>query len=104
MAEITPGDRVPCIGEYESAGDVPFAPHEMEPGQYALVLVTKPERHWEVWFRDPAGMLGRVVEPTHTITPEDDGTVTVSPSIADSDGDGGHRWHGFLERGMWRTA
>jgi hypothetical protein len=43
----------------------------------------------------------------HTVTEHDDGTITVAPSIlmkqgwngADSPG-----WHGFLERGTWRSA
>jgi hypothetical protein len=38
----------------------------------------------------------------HTITEHDDGTITVSPSILVDTGDG-RRWHGYLERGVWRA-
>lgn len=37
---------------------------------------------------------------THTVTEHEDGTITVSPSIFDAP-DG---WHGFLERGVWRSV
>lgn len=36
----------------------------------------------------------------HTVTEHADGTITVSPSIEVSNHQG--RWHGFLERGIWR--
>jgi len=47
-----------------------------------------------------------VVSPPHVFTEEDDGTLTISASIADTAGastesDG---WHGFLERGIWRQV
>jgi hypothetical protein len=52
----------------------------------------------------------------HAVTEHDDGTITVSPSILVStpragDGPDGMRspvlvelWHGFLERGVWRSV
>lgn len=43
----------------------------------------------------------------HTVTEHDDGTITVSPSILVSsphNGKSGELWHGFLERGVWRSA
>jgi hypothetical protein len=47
-----------------------------------------------------------VVSPPHTFTENEDGSLTISPSISDkqrgstkSDG-----WHGFLENGIWREV
>lgn len=53
----------------------------------------------EWWIRDPLGSVGRLT--THTITEHDDGTITVSPSIYDTSPGG---WHGWLERGVWRSV
>ncbi len=60
--------------------------------------------HVSLWFKDPAGHLGRVVDTRHTITEHDDGTVTVSPSILATTAAHGYDWHGFLERGVWREV
>lgn len=40
---------------------------------------------------------------SHDVTEHEDGTITVSPSIAVSLGRGGapYGWHGFLRRGVW---
>lgn len=46
----------------------------------------------------------------HQIIEHEDGTITVSPSILISRGGHGsgkpieELWHGFLERGVWRTV
>lgn len=40
---------------------------------------------------------------SHDVTEHEDGTITVSPSILVSDSDG-ERWHGYLERGIWREV
>lgn len=54
----------------------------------------------------PNGEVGTLVK--HAITEHEDGTITVSPSIliyphkterGESPG-----WHGFLERGVWRSC
>ena len=53
-----------------------------------------------------------VVSPPHVLTEEDDGTLTISPSISDMrssypeqwSGPRSDGWHGFLERGIWRRA
>jgi hypothetical protein len=75
-------------------------PHELHPREYAF---------WhDAWYArvpysDPhIRLLANL--GNHQITEHDDGTLTVSPSIAVSDGSSGHRWHGFLERGVWREA
>lgn len=90
---------------------------QRQPGDYMKVtngeVVT-----W--WVCDPAGRVGQVggrrrtlepvadllipvehppvVEPWQ-ITEHEDGAITVRPSILDPDG-----WHGWLERGIWRSA
>lgn len=47
----------------------------------------------------------RITSPRWTITENEDGTVTVSPSIEDKiqvNGEWVGGWHGFLENGVWR--
>jgi hypothetical protein len=39
----------------------------------------------------------------HQVTEHEDGTITVSPSILIT-GHHGVRWHGYLERGVWREV
>jgi hypothetical protein len=44
---------------------------------------------------------------SHEVLEHPDGSITVSPSIRVStsrDGKPIEVWHGFLERGVWRTA
>lgn len=52
----------------------------------------------------PNGLFGNLSK--HTITEHEDGTITVSPSILVTSGRdiGQPRWHGFLERGVWREC
>lgn len=57
-----------------------------------------------LWFRDPAGHVGRVIDSVHQIVEHEDGTVTVAPSILATTGAHGHDWHGYLERGVWREV
>ena len=52
----------------------------------------------EWWFRDPFGKFGRITK--HTVEEHDDGTITVSPSIACAGG-GGADFHGWLKHGVW---
>lgn len=44
---------------------------------------------------------------SHQVTEHEDGTITVSPSILVSTSRNGvavECWHGFLERGVWRSC
>lgn len=53
------------------------------------------------WYcRPPGNHMGNLAG--HTVTEHEDGTITVSPSILIDDGQS--KWHGFLERGIWREA
>jgi hypothetical protein len=51
----------------------------------------------------PDGRIGAIRErdgaPTHTWVIHDDGSVTFSPSLVMPSG-----WHGYLERGVWRSC
>lgn len=71
--------------------DVPL--HEMEPGDYGLTAA---------WFCcTPNGSGGNLSR--HDIVEHEDGTITVSPSILITRGND-HDWHGYLERGVWRSV
>lgn len=74
--------------------------HEVEPklkpGDYAYVA--KMDR-WALCA--PNGDCGPISPKVHQITEHLDGTITVSPSIQFTVG---KRWHGFLERGIWRSV
>lgn len=70
--------------------------------------------YWKLgglWFCiTPNGEFGGLGK--HTVIEHDDGTITVSPSILvypHTFLDGGEKkqspgWHGFLERGVWRSC
>lgn len=63
--------------------------------------------HDGVWHCMPPGedsMLGSLAN--HEVTEHEDGTITVKPSILiqGEDGDRKLKWHGYLERGEWRTC
>lgn len=78
------------------------APYEYVPGDYGF--------YKGQWWCIPPGdhtvnLLGNL--KNHTVTEHEDGTITVSPSIQIMAGS--HRaerevWHGFLEKGVWRTV
>ncbi len=72
---------------------------DIAPGGYAKL----PSGDW--FLCAPNGVFGTISPHIHTITEHDDGTITVSPSILyHPDANDAHGWHGFLERGIWRTA
>jgi hypothetical protein len=60
--------------------------------------------YWHLFL--PNGQRGFISGERHKITEHEDGTITVQPSILH------HglkdkpetQWHGFLERGIWRTC
>jgi len=52
------------------------------------------------WYAmTPTGHLANLAR--HEITEHEDGTLTVSPSILVTPGDGSEPWHGYLTRGVW---
>jgi hypothetical protein len=69
----------------------------MKPGEYVWLPRMK---MWQLCA--PNGDLCVVSLRTgHTWTEHEDRTLTISPSIQFN---AGARWHGYLERGVWRTA
>lgn len=75
--------------------------HLLSPGEYGKTasgvwLCRSPEN---AEGRSASGNLGN-----HTVVEHEDGTITVSPSILQSYGDGSIGWHGYLEKGEWRTV
>ncbi len=49
---------------------------------------------------DPNGVLGTIGRINHKVEEHEDGTITVTPSIVAHHGG----FHGFLERGVWRSC
>lgn len=71
---------------------------DKQPGSYCKVQENGEGSH--TWYIiDPAGNFGAI--RTHHVTEHEDGTITVQPSILDPEPGG---WHGWLERGVWRSV
>lgn len=94
MNSAMQGRRLPDGAQVWEPGDYWF---EIQDGQRVLYGCT------------PNGVVGNCAR--HEVTEHDDGTVTVSPSILvhavrrPSDGaEVSPEWHGYLERGVWRSA
>lgn len=76
------------------------------PGEYAK-FTNCPDGIIRWIVNAPNGEWGGIEK--HTIIEHEDGTITVSPSILISTSyDGGKTyvtlWHGFLEKGIWRSC
>jgi len=69
----------------------------MEPGDYALT------ESGLVWIRDPRGDVGHV-DNKWTITVEEDGTITIDPSIWTNKHGTPPGWHGYLQHGVWNEC
>lgn len=114
---MAPGDtlvgrRIPVPAN----GKLPYAKIK-RPGDYCGPIFGYTGPKTAVYFLKPnardddapprARSLQHVTIPPHSVTEEDDGTLTIAPSIGDTvrggagDSDG---WHGFLEHGVWRQV
>ena len=65
----------------------------MKPGDYFKLS------SGEFIIQTPNGLVASI--RNHKIIEHEDGTITASPSILIT---GTGRWHGFLERGIWREV
>lgn len=109
--DTTPGVRLPVAVDPDTGRDNVNLNMPWEPGQYTgpvhgytgdadavFFHLPVPPDHPDAGVRHITNSPGR-----HTFTEEEDGTLTVSPSIlAVRPGGGG--WHGYLERGVWREV
>jgi hypothetical protein len=109
------GRRIPV----PASGDINEVLGDLEPGDYVGPYTGYSGEKPAVTFlkpnaRDPnapaaARSIQFVVSPPHVFTEEDDGTLTITPSIgdrkrhqaADTEGDG---WHGYLTKGVWQQV
>ena len=64
-----------------------------EPGTYGC------DRDGVWWAHVPAPGCPVAALSEHMVTEHEDGTITVTPSILWPG-----KWHGFLERGIWREC
>jgi hypothetical protein len=81
----------------------------VEPGDYLLLPSRK-----AIWCVLPNGVVNRIPvsetgtdsAPTWSMVEHEDGTITLSPSINlhPTPGLDEQGWHGFLERGVWRSV
>jgi hypothetical protein len=67
-----------------------------EPGEYG--------RYAGQWMGIPPGTDMLIGLRNHSVVEHEDGTITVSPSILVGVADTSNRWHGYLERGVWREV
>lgn len=67
-------------------------PYIYQPGAYG-------HRGHRWWGKTPNGLLCNL--EFHNVVEHEDGTITVTPSIQVTAGNG-DTWHGWLEHGVWR--
>lgn len=69
-------------------------PHQLAPGEWCS---------WDAIIYAHCPGPGKLVANLggHTTTIPSRGVLSVSPSILCTDGSGGHRFHGFIENGVW---
>lgn len=118
LPDATMGEPGPGWEAWENGGSPgsPLCP----PGSYMKVEHGGPGKpYW--YIKDPYGMVGSLI--THNVEEHDDGTITVTPSVLDPhtytveelqemgvasivpQGPlGTPGWHGWLERGVWRSV
>lgn len=100
-----PGRRVGSIHDIEMPCDYWYDPVGHYTGRVPAIHFLKPNaRDKDAPSR--ARSRQHVCSPPHTFHVNEDGSLTVSPSIADTvrgsgDSDG---WHGYLENGIWRQV
>lgn len=70
-------------------------------GDYGCVLI---DGEWAWRCRTPNGLGGLLSQ--HEVVEHEDGTISVSPSILVNwpNRSEPQRWHGYLERGVWREV
>jgi hypothetical protein len=93
MPDVT-GTRIADRDRTHSRNDV-------APGSYWRAVYPD-GRLWAWLIVTPNGLRGNLMR--HEVEEHEDGTITVSPSILVSRGDGSAEYHGWLRRGVWSDA
>lgn len=75
-------------------------PHELEAGEYCFDAGG--DGRWYLCM--PDGIQCAISPKIHSVMEHEDGSITVSPSIIRYKTTTSPEWHGFLERGVWRSA
>lgn len=103
------GQRLPVIdgkpGMPERPGDY-SGPVLGYTGDLPMVQFLKPNAR-DADAPPNARSIQHVTSPRHDFTEEDDGSLTISPSISDRKASGrgeSDGWHGYLTRGVWRQV
>ena len=74
---------------------------ELQAGDYWKVIYVDGSEHWYCLAPSVDGQASAIGNlSNHSIEEHEDGTITVSPSILIMPSG----YHGFLERGVWRSA
>lgn len=103
--DITPGRRVYAMADIERPGDY-FGPTTDYTAEVPSIFFLKPNARDED-APPRARSVQHVCIPPHSYTENEDGTLTISPSIGETmrggtgESDG---WHGYLENGKWRQV
>ena len=102
MAETQQGQRLPDAPTDPEGIVYPdgYSPSNEPPaGGYWIGAHGRKRRVW--YCTTPNGHVGCLA--SHNVTEHEDGTITVSPSILVTHGSD-EVWHGYLERGVWRSV
>jgi hypothetical protein len=81
--------------------DDSFKDNPFRPGTYGRVMGLQEPGKWDWAACTPNGHLANLAK--HDVVENEDGTITVSPSILVEQSNMGS-WHGFLEHGNWRQV
>lgn len=115
MSETTQGTRLPdAVMTEPGPGWEAWNRGHCAPGSY-MKVTTRTGNGW--YIVDPAGRPGSIWPKHHHVEEHEDGTITVSPSLANRRAGYDHEsfavmvpsddpmgWHGWLERGVWRSC
>lgn len=84
-----------------------WLPPNIQPGEYGRITSPEIIDGWDRmgWWQccAPDGSQGSINPEKHRVTEHEDGTITVWPSLDWSQRTPG-KWHGWLEKGIWRSV
>ncbi len=94
------GRRIPDGADWFGFDDTGTERPPGHPGDYGRMML---DGKWEWMVQAPSGFVGCL--SGHDVTEHENGTISVSPSILIySPGGAETNYHGYLERGVWRSV